>query len=101
MNSLHIIHKMRCPRLAILVCFISLITACASAPQTAAMEGSYLDRAQTQEKGGIRVTAAVPSAQESQELFGKPLYKRGVQPVWLNIENNLDEFVSFLGITVS
>ena len=98
MNSLLIIHKKRCPRLAILVCFISLLAACASAPQTAKMEGTYLDRAQTQEKDGIRVTAAVPSAAESQALFGKPLYRRGVQPVWLKIENTLDEFVSFLPV---
>jgi len=92
------IHIKCCPRLAILACFIFLLAACASAPQTAAMEGSYLDRAQTQEENGVRVTAAVPSAAESQKLFGKPLYRRGVQPVWLKIENTLDEYVSFLPV---
>ena len=98
MKNLLIIHIKCCPRLTVLACFISLLAACASSPQTAEMEGTYLDRAQTQEKDGIRVTAAVPSAKESQELFGKPLYRRGVQPVWLKIENNLDEFVSFLPV---
>ena len=57
-----------------------------------------MDRAQTQEKNGIRVTAAVPSASESKELFGTPLYPRGVQPVWLKIENTRDEFVTFLPV---
>jgi hypothetical protein len=98
MNSLLVIQMKRRPHLAILVCVISLLAACASAPQTAEMKGTYLDRAQTQEKDGLRITAAVPSAAESKELFGKPLYRRGVQPVWLKIENTLDEYVSFLPV---
>mgnify|MGYP001828890249 FL=1 len=98
MNSLLVIQMKRRPHLAIFVCVISLLAACASAPQTAEMKGTYLDRAQTQEKDGLRITAAVPSAAESKELFGKPLYRRGVQPVWLKIENTLDEYVSFLPV---
>jgi hypothetical protein len=86
-------------RLASLLCFLLLVSACSSTPQTAPeYEGDYRDRAQIQEKEGIRVTAAVPSAEESKAIFGKPLYKRGVQPVWLKIENNRDETVSFLSV---
>jgi len=82
-----------------MACLLSLLTACASSPQAVpGLEGTYLDRAQTQEKKGIRVTAAVPSAAESKELFGTSLYRRGVQPVWLKIENNRDEYVSFLPV---
>ena len=47
---------------------------------------TYLDRAQSQTKGPVRVTAAVPSAKETKQLFGAPLYQRNVQPVWLEIE---------------
>jgi hypothetical protein len=87
------------PRLTAVLCFLVLVVACSSTPQTAPeYEGSYLDRAQSQERDGIRVTAAVPSAAESKAIFGRPLYKRGVQPVWLKIENNRDEFVSFLPV---
>jgi len=86
------------PRLVAFAFFATLLAACASAPQSPEFEGSYLDRAQTQEKKGIRVTAAVPSAKESKELFGTSLYRRGVQPVWLQIENSRDEFVSFLPV---
>lgn len=83
------------------VCGIVLIAACASAPQSSPLYvGDYLDRAQTQEKEGIRVTAGVPSAEESKNLFGAPLYRRGVQPVWLKIENNRDEYVSFLPVSL-
>jgi len=74
-----------------------LITACASTPAPI-YQGTYLDRAQTQEDGGIRVTAAVPDAEESKRIFGKPLYKLGIQPVWLKIENRSDEPVSFLPV---
>ena len=82
-----------------IVCSLSLIAACSSTPQaTPEYAGTYLDRAQTQEKDGIRVTAGVPSAEESKKLFGKPLYRRGVQPVWLKIENSRDEYVSFLPV---
>jgi hypothetical protein len=81
------------------VCSLALVVACTSSPQsTPAIAGDYLDRKQTQEKYGIRVTAAVPSAEESKRLFGTPLYSRGVQPVWLSIENGRDENVSFLPV---
>ena len=80
-----------------IVCCLALVAACSSTQQTKPVyEGTYLDRAQTQEKNGIRVTAGVPSAEESKDLFGGPLYRRGVQPVWLKIENNRDEYVVFL-----
>jgi hypothetical protein len=47
-------------------------------------------RAETQTFGDLSVSAAVPGDQETQEIFGLPLYKRGVQPVWLEIENRGD-----------
>jgi hypothetical protein len=82
-----------------IVCSLFLLSACASTTESIPqLQGSYLDRAQTQEKAGIRVTAAVPSAEESKQIFGAPLYRRGVQPVWLKIENDRDEHVSFLPV---
>jgi hypothetical protein len=48
---------------------------------------TYLERAETQENGPLRVTAAVPSAKETQALFGAQLYRRNVQPVWVQVEN--------------
>jgi hypothetical protein len=83
----------------LLIFSLTLVAFCASAAETNVQaEGNYLERAQTQEKEGIRVTAAVPSAEESKELFNKPLYRRGIQPVWLEIENNRGEEVSFLPV---
>lgn len=59
-------------------------------------EVPFRDRAQMQVENGIRVTAAVPDAGETKALFGVALYKKRVQPVWIEIENDTDEFVSFL-----
>jgi hypothetical protein len=85
--------------LAVVLCSLTLLAPCAFAAEPGTQyEGNYLDRAQTQEKDGIRVTAAVPSAEESKELFGVPLYRRGVQPVWLEIENSRGEAVTFLPV---
>ena len=84
---------------AILYISLLLVSACSSTSKPVpAFEGDYRERAQSQEENGIRVTAGVPSADESKEIFGVPLYRRGVQPVWLKIETNRNEFVSFLPV---
>ena len=61
-------------------------------------EVPFRERAQTQYEGNVRVTAAVPSTGESKALFGVNLYRRGIQPIWLEIENNDEESVWFLPI---
>lgn len=48
---------------------------------------AFLTRSQTQETPLAQVTAAVLSAQESHRLFGVPLARRGIQPVFLRIVN--------------
>ncbi len=58
----------------------------------------FRERAQTQQEEGVRVTAAVPSADETRQLFGENLYRDGVQPVWLEIENRRRDMVNFLPV---
>ena len=50
-------------------------------------ERGFLARAQTQTSSSIRVTVAVPDARESERLFGVAITRRGVQPIYLRIEN--------------
>ncbi len=38
-------------------------------------------------RGGATVTVAVPSAADTQQLFGTDLYASHVQPVWIKVEN--------------
>lgn len=44
----------------------------------------------TREKDHVRVTVAVLTAAESQQYFGLPLESKGVQAVWLKVENRND-----------
>jgi hypothetical protein len=48
---------------------------------------TFMSRAQTQADSTAEVTAAVPDARESARLFGVPLARRGIQPVYLRIVN--------------
>ena len=60
----------------------------------------FRERAVTQIEDGVRVTAAVPDKKETRELFGLSLYKKRVQPVWIEIENMTEEPVGFLPFSV-
>jgi hypothetical protein len=59
-------------------------------------EVPFQQRAQTMTDDDVRVTAAVISAKESEELFDAPLYRKGIQPVWLEIENRGREELLFM-----
>jgi len=88
------------PRTGLTLALSLLLVACASAPSPVAVdpERGFLDRAQRQEASGVRVAAAVPSAEETQRIFGKNLYIKGIQPVWISIENTRSEHVAFLPV---
>ncbi len=79
-------------------CLLAL-AGCASVGETTPeTTQNHLDRAQTQMQGPVRVTVAVPSAKETRELFGLPLYRKNIQPVWVKIENSGSKVVSFLPV---
>lgn len=44
----------------------------------------------------IRVATAVPSATETEQIFGTNLYQRNIQPVWIEVENLSQEALMFL-----
>ncbi|HEX5470687.1 MAG TPA: LssY C-terminal domain-containing protein [Lacipirellulaceae bacterium] len=54
---------------------------------------SFESRAQTQENSKAHVTVAVLDAAEAARLFGVPLARRGIQPVFLRIINRSDRLV--------
>jgi len=47
----------------------------------------FLERSKTQTQDGVTVTAAALSDREAERFFGVPMGRRGMQPVWLSIEN--------------
>jgi hypothetical protein len=52
---------------------------------------TFASRAQTQENSKAQVTVAVLDAAEAAHLFGVPLARRGIQPVYLKIVNRSDK----------
>jgi LssY C-terminus len=49
------------------------------------------DRLHTNSERDLRITTAVPSAEETKEIFGQNLYLRNIQPVWVQVENLGDQ----------
>ena len=50
----------------------------------------YKSRAVTRTEGGVRVSTAVLSADESATVYGVPLADKSIQPVWIEVENRED-----------
>ena len=59
-------------------------------------EAALRARAKTVAEEGIRVSATIPSPEESRTIFGVDLAKKGIQPLWLEIENDTDRLLFFL-----
>ncbi len=86
-------------RVTIMTLCIVIVAGCASAFDPKPVDAvPFLERAETKTEDGIRVTTAVPSADEARDLFGISLYRKRLQPVWLEIENNTDAIVSFFPV---
>lgn len=81
----------RYAQVLLLPLFFLLLSGCtmAPAPQTESLD--YRARAKTQTDGKVRVSAVVLSPEETKKSFGLPLAKKGVQPVWVEIENKEDK----------
>ncbi len=74
-----------------------LLSACATAPYQPVELDSipFRDRTQTQTKGRVTVSAAVPGPEETRALFDISLYDSGIQPVWLEIDNGTDSGIRY------
>jgi hypothetical protein len=73
---------------------------CASFNPRPIYDVSFRDDAQAQYDEDLRVTVAVPGREESKALFGVDLYGRGIQPVWMKVENHGDKiyYLMFSGV---
>src|SRR5262245_40228961 len=78
------------PTLAAAVLGVAL-AGCATAPtQPLTSESDYKTRVVTQTEGGVRVSAAALSPVESAAVYGAPLARQRIQPVWIEVENRED-----------
>lgn len=83
----------------ILFLSIVLIAVSACANQSYHHESTHSypirERAVIQSEGDISISVSVPDTDEAKAIFGVPIYKRGIQPVWLEIVNNSPERIRF------
>jgi len=63
-------------------------------------EVRFRDRAQTRSDTEVRVSAAVPTAEETRALFDANLISREIQPIWVKVENH-SEHTYYLMSTAS
>jgi hypothetical protein len=63
-------------------------------------DASFITRAQQKSAPGIKVSISALGARESQQSFGEDLAKYNIQPIWLSIENETDDELGFLSITI-
>jgi hypothetical protein len=75
---------------------LTVLAGCAATLATSPFEPrsineiSFRDRSQSKYDDEVRVTVAVPSADENKALFGAKLFLREIQPIWLKVENHSD-----------
>jgi hypothetical protein len=74
------------PGIAFMLCMV-IAQGCATFNPRPIEEVPFQTRAVTKQDGPIRVTAAVLSEEESEAVFGVAVYKKSIQPIWLEIEN--------------
>jgi hypothetical protein len=53
-------------------------------------------RALSDEKNGVRLSATVLGPEDSLRMFGTDVTKTGVQPVWIEVQNQSDQFLWLL-----
>lgn len=78
-------------RLTILCCLCLFLAGCRTWKTPVPVEQvEFLDRAETEERDGLRVTVGVPDRNQTKKIFGTSLYKSRIQPVWVEVENKTD-----------
>jgi hypothetical protein len=85
------LNRMLC--LSVLIFCLLTALGCATAPFEPGSidEVGFVERAETKGDEDVRVSVSVLSAEESKQLFGVDLAEKGIQPVWIKVENRDDE----------
>jgi hypothetical protein len=82
--------------IVVTITLMTLIAGCAMTPVSSSFEPRsmneirFRDRSQSKHDDEVRVTVAVPTAEENQALFSAKLALKEIQPVWVKVENHSD-----------
>jgi len=84
-------------RSATFVVLVAAVTGCTSTFNPTPMDQvPFMERAETKSSDEVTITVAVLSADEAKAIFDRKLYKKGIQPIFLEITNHTDAFMLFL-----
>jgi len=72
------------------------VVGCRTFSPTPMDEVGFKQRAETRTEDGVTISVVVLTAEESQAAFDVKLYKKKIQPVWLEITNGTDDEMLFL-----
>ena len=86
--------------LFIIAFFSVAIHGCAAYNPLPSSEAIFLERVQTKIENHVQLRTAVPSAQETRQIFGVNLYRYDIQPVWIEIDNQDEKPIRFLPVGV-
>ena len=88
--------KLRLESLVLPAAVAILASGCATSFNPTPMDQlDFKERAESETRGGITVKASVLSAEEAQLAFDSKLYKKGIQPVWIEITNDTPDAMFF------
>lgn len=73
---------------AVLLCSCAAILPPSPYSPRSINEVRFRDRAQSQADSEIRVSVAVPTAEEAKSLFQTDLLRKEIQPVWVKVDNH-------------
>jgi hypothetical protein len=80
-------------RAMMLAHIVAVLAGCGTFVPPNAEDPAFEHHAVTREKSNVTVTVAVLTARESLAFFGVPLESKGIQPVWLRVDNRNDYVV--------
>jgi hypothetical protein len=77
---------------------VVLLSSCAGFQPDPEAASAYEDRAHASSQGLLNVRVSVLSANESRLMFDADLYSKGIQPVWIEVENRGEERAWYLPV---
>ena len=83
-------------RAALLGAVLAVVVGCRTFNPTPMTEVGFEQRAETQTQQGVTASIVVLTAEEAKAAFDCKLYKKKIQPVWIEITNDTDDEMLFM-----
>lgn len=83
-------------RVAAIVSLLAMVVGCRTFSPTPMDEVGFRQRADSQTKEGVTASVVVLTAEEAKAAFDCKLYKKKIQPVWIEITNDTEDEMLFM-----